>query len=204
MPYQPNTFYHIYNQGNNRQPIFFTEANYLYFLRKAKNYLTPYVDIVAYCLMPNHFHFLVYTKEQACHLSSSKKPKAEKWNEKETQDAYFQQALSAKIGLLVSSYTKAINRQEGRSGSLFRCKTKAKCFGDSDPIIQGTQGILPDSPFAYAWNCFHYIHRNPVEAGLVKIPEDWPFSSARYYLFEEEDLLCRSAIGKQFLLGNAA
>ena len=27
------------------------------------------------------------------------------------------------------------------------------------------------------WNCITYIHRNPVRAGLVKEPIDWPFSS---------------------------
>lgn len=60
--------YHIYNQGNNRQKIFFSRDNYLYFLEKVNKLLLPYVDVIAWCLMPNHFHFLVYVKEypQVC------------------------------------------------------------------------------------------------------------------------------------------
>jgi putative transposase len=31
------------------------------------------------------------------------------------------------------------------------------------------------------WEKLEYIHRNPVEAGLVKCPEEWKWSSCRYY-----------------------
>jgi REP element-mobilizing transposase RayT len=31
------------------------------------------------------------------------------------------------------------------------------------------------------YNAVRYIHENPVKAGLVENPEDWPFSSARYW-----------------------
>lgn len=46
--------YHIYNQGNNHRKIFFSQENYLFFLEKIKTYITPYADILAWCLMPNH------------------------------------------------------------------------------------------------------------------------------------------------------
>ena len=55
MKFEPHTIYHIFNQGNNRQPIFFQERNYYFFLEKMKTHLLPYGDIIAYCLMPNHF-----------------------------------------------------------------------------------------------------------------------------------------------------
>ena len=60
---QPGCFYHIYNRGNNRQNIFFEERNYLYFLRLFEKYLFNLVDVYAYCLMPNHFHFLIKIKD---------------------------------------------------------------------------------------------------------------------------------------------
>lgn len=34
----------------------------------------------------------------------------------------------------------------------------------------------------YDFYCFHYIHQNPVVAGLVNKPEDWEFSSYRDYI----------------------
>jgi putative transposase len=60
---EPNHIYHIYNQINNRQKIFFNRENYLYFLKKVKQHPLPYADILAWCLMPNHFHLLVAVRE---------------------------------------------------------------------------------------------------------------------------------------------
>ena len=31
----------------------------------------------------------------------------------------------------------------------------------------------------------NYIHNNPIKAGLALKPEDWPYSSARFYIREE-------------------
>jgi len=57
---EPNNLYHIYNQGNNRQQIFFEKENYYFFLRKMSTHLLPYADIIAWCLMPNHFHWMLW------------------------------------------------------------------------------------------------------------------------------------------------
>ena len=59
IPFMPNQYYHFYNRGNNRQPVFFERDNYLYFLRGIKKYLGEAVDILAYCLMPTHYHILL-------------------------------------------------------------------------------------------------------------------------------------------------
>lgn len=59
MHFETGDIYHIYNQGNNRQRIFFDRENYLFFLRKMREHLLPHVNILAYCLMPNHFHWMV-------------------------------------------------------------------------------------------------------------------------------------------------
>jgi putative transposase len=55
--------YHIFNQGNNREIIYFNDDNYLYFIKKIRQHIVPYADVLAYCLMPNHFHILIYLKE---------------------------------------------------------------------------------------------------------------------------------------------
>ncbi len=36
----------------------------------------------------------------------------------------------------------------------------------------------------HIWQAIEYIHMNPVEAGLCMRPEDWPWSSARYFTRE--------------------
>ena len=55
--------YHIFNQGNNRQIIFYRPENYHFFLKKIGSYILPFADILAWCLMPNHFHLMVYIKD---------------------------------------------------------------------------------------------------------------------------------------------
>jgi len=63
LPLLPNKFYHLINRGNNKQNIFYQHRNYAYFLSKYAEYMTPYLDTYAYCLLPNHFHLLVAVKD---------------------------------------------------------------------------------------------------------------------------------------------
>ena len=44
MHFTPNTIYHVYNQGNNRQTLFFNHDNYLYFLKKMRKEILPFAD----------------------------------------------------------------------------------------------------------------------------------------------------------------
>ena len=91
---QPGHYYHLYNRGNNRQTIFFERENYLYFLRKFRYFVAAKaVHVVAYCLMPNHYHFLIYLRDAS---------------------------LSAAMHRFTMSYTNAINRRYHRCGSLFQ------------------------------------------------------------------------------------
>ena len=52
-----NAFYHVFNRGSNKQPIFPKEIDYLFFIKKLKDLKSKYdYSLYAYCLMPNHFH----------------------------------------------------------------------------------------------------------------------------------------------------
>ncbi len=109
IPLQTENFYHIYNRGNNRQTIFFERDNYVYFLRLMKEHLiTNAVDIVAYCLMPNHYHFLVYLRDET---------------------------LSDAMKSLSLSYTKAINKRFNRSGVLFQGRFQSIHVAQTDYLI---------------------------------------------------------------------
>lgn len=96
--------YHIYNQGNNRQLIFFNRDNYLILLLKKMDVLKSYCDIFAYCLKPNHFHWLLKVKEYNTDNSNS--------GDVNPENPAKNHPLVRKITTLLSSYTQAINNQE--------------------------------------------------------------------------------------------
>lgn len=159
--------YHVYNQGNNRESIFFNRENYLYFIKKMKHHLTPHVEVLSWCLMPNHFHWLLQVKEDY--------PDPSKFS----KEARRVDPLNRNIGSLQGSYTQALNKKYERSGSLFRVRTKAKSLSD-----------ITNSSINYGVNCFFYIHQNPLKAGLVDKMEDWEFSSYRDYAGLRGGRLC--------------
>ena len=67
---QSDCFYHIYNRANGNELIFLKNENYRFFLQQYKKYILPIADTFCYCLMPNHFHFLVRIKSQEQLLST--------------------------------------------------------------------------------------------------------------------------------------
>ena len=109
-PFFPDIYYHFYNRGNNRQAIFFEQDNYLYFLGGIKKYLVPVVKIIAYCLMPTHYHILVKIKQTSEVLKTSEVSKQ----------------VSHAMQKFLISYTKAINKRFQRVGALFQGQFQAK------------------------------------------------------------------------------
>lgn len=57
--------HHVIQRGNYDQPVFETPADYLRYLELLKEYSVRYgLDIWAYCLMPNHVHFICVPKAE--------------------------------------------------------------------------------------------------------------------------------------------
>jgi putative transposase len=196
MNFQKNGIYHIYNQGNNRQLIFFKPENYLFFLSKIREFVMPYCDILCYCLMPNHFHLLVRVRETELPNSSVGVTIS---HPDTTTDAL--RSLNVSIGILLRSYTRAINNQERRTGALFREKTKAK-DGWEDASVSVThpdyEKHLRNWEY-YGLIAFNYIHQNPVKSGLVSRAEDWPYSSASDFAGLRNGTICNQVLANELL-----
>lgn len=193
MLFEKDHIYHVYNQGNNRQKIFFKKENYLFFLQKMRIHLLPYSDILAWCLMPNHFHWMFYVRETEIDTKKLALIDGVTWSHPvncpktypDNNSTNKTRILNDSISILLRSYTRAINKQEQRTGNLFREATKAECV--TKPIDTpsfystefGAHIIIPRHETEYPQLCFEYIHLNPVKAGLVENAEDWEFSSYR-------------------------
>ncbi len=163
--------YHIYNQGNNREAIFKTDKDYIEFLQLFRRFVFPHCKVLAYCLMPNHFHFEIYATENSASIK--------KIGNIETSE------LSNGFRLLQSSYAQSFNKRQNRSGSLFRQKAKAKGMSDGDSN--------------YGYIAFHYIHQNPIKAKLVSKLEDWPYSSFNDYAGFRNGNLCDQKLAWQLI-----
>jgi len=116
--FEAGQFYHIYNRGNNRENIFIEERNYDYFLKMIKKYVLPIADVYAYCLLKNHFHFLIRIKDRD-----------------ELPEKY-----KVKIHLPFSdffnAYAKSINKAYNRTGSLFQEHLQRNRVSDEKYLIQ--------------------------------------------------------------------
>ncbi len=108
--HQAGYYYHVYNRGCNRERLFVNDENYLFLLKRAKSYLSEYpLSVIAYCLMPNHYHFLCRPEED--------------------------DSLSRYIQRLFNSYTQAFNKQQGRSGTLFEGRYKSILVDTDEYVI---------------------------------------------------------------------
>jgi len=218
MKYSNNQIYHIYNQGNNKRKVFHSRENYEYFLFKLRGMITPFGDLVAYCLMPNHYHLLFFirskeiTKEEyynSVFIAESKRrkykfgskaiPVQKKVLTKSKSEETI--TINTALGQLQKSYTRAINNEKNWSGSLFRARLKAKDGQIHDFVSMEVENGKEKFDFSnrYAANCLRYIHHNPVEAGLVRRPEDYEWSSAKEYKGLRKGTLCNLEIGKALI-----
>lgn len=97
-PLVPGEFYHFFNRANSQaDKLFYQERNYSYFLKLWTNCMDKHFEVWSYCLIANHFHFLVRVRDNDSPCFAM-----ESWRR------------------LAISYTQAINKQENRRGSLFQ------------------------------------------------------------------------------------
>ena len=115
--------YHIYNRGNDKQLIFLEPENYRFFLKQILKYLpVSRVDLLAYCLMPNHYHLLI------------------RFN------GLFDFSQSMKNFTI--SFVKAMNSRYHKVGHLFQGEFKAKHVDSTEYLLQLSRYIHMNPVFA--------------------------------------------------------
>ncbi|MFC1627268.1 transposase [Patescibacteria group bacterium] len=138
--FKPNTYHHIFNRGGFQHKIFRKKADYetfidilKYYLRypklnslsklskikleKAKNKKTPKpYTLLTYCLMPNHFHLLLFQKESSPTLSN----------------------LLQKVSVTYSMY---FQHKYKHSGALFQGRFKSVKVFDDEQLLYLTKYI---------------------------------------------------------------
>jgi len=174
---RPDCYYHVYNRAVGDEKLFYTEKNYTYFLKKYSEHIPFIADTFAYCLMPNHFHFLIKIK--------SEKDVTETINEKSKNTQKNMDTglfISKQFSNLFNGYSQAINKQEMRNGTLFSRAFKRKQIDSLE----------------YMRNVLVYIHQNPVNHGFTDRASEWKFSSYNSIVSGKDLLLKRDEVVNWF------
>lgn len=132
---------HLVQRGNNREPCFFAESDYLAYLHWLERAADMYrVALHAYVLMPNHVHLLATPAVEG--------------------------GISRMMQYLGRHYVQHINRTYRRSGTLWERRFLASLV-DSECCLL---------------SIYRYIESNPVRAGMVALPEEYRWSSAKAHV----------------------
>lgn len=183
-------YYHIYNRGVNKQPIFFNRSDYTHQLDSLYYYLfskhrikyskfkelnsvakkqyllsiqknPKLVEIIAYCFMPNHFHLIL----KQC----------------------INNGISDYTRIWQNSFAKYINIKHDRVGPLFQGNFKAVHIKDNDQLLHLSR----------------YIHLNPLTSYIVKDEEaleSYKWSSFGDYLLPVDNSNRSSGINPKIVI----
>ncbi len=177
-PFLPGLYYHVYNRGNNGETVFRQERNYRYFLELYAFNLYQIAETFAYCLLPNHFHFLIRIRDlsdlpkkfqsisETTLFPSKRRPRS------------LNAMLGQQFATWCGTYAKAVNNSFNRTGSLFEKPVHRKIVSSD----------------AYFTNLTAYIHRNPQNHGLIDDFRLWPYSSYQTLLSEKPSRLERATL----------
>ncbi|HUT36557.1 MAG TPA: transposase [Planctomycetota bacterium] len=132
----PGIPHHVYQRGNNRQDVFFTDDDReLYLDLLAREAGRHGLQVLGYCLMTNHVHLIAV-------------PAAD-------------DSLAKAVGRTHVVYSQAINRLHGRVGHLWQGRFGSCALDERHLVV-----------------AMAYIERNPVRAGICRLPWTYRWSSA--------------------------
>lgn len=133
------SYYHVYVRGNNKQKLFIECYDYKYFLKLFDRYFSKdqvisktgvvypnflnEIEIIAYCLMSNHFHLMIYQNDV---------PYLEKF-----------------MRSIMTSYSKYYNLKYKRTGSVFESRYKASRI-DQESYLQHITRYIHLNPRGWA------------------------------------------------------
>ena len=144
--FEAGKFFHVYNRAVGNENLFFSDSNFYYFLNQYQKILSPFLETYAYCLIPNHFHFLI-----------------------RVLDVYENDELVSEAFRKFSiSFAQTVNFQQNRKGSLFMRPLKKKLINDDSYLTRimlyihqnpSNHGLVKDFS-RYKWSSYNSILSN--------------------------------------------
>ena len=174
IPLRPGSYYHIFNRDNSHDNIFYESEDDYHFLRLYEKYIRPIANTFAWCLLKNHFLFLVYIN-----ANSEIDTKSLKFSTVEKLKVV---NASKQFSHLFNAYSQAINKRHKRTGSLPEKNFERKWVKTDD----------------YFRKLIIYIHINPVHHGFCESIAKYPWSFYGSVLSEKPNKLHRNGIIELF------
>jgi len=149
----PNSYYHIFNRGSEKRTIFQNHRDYTKFIERIKESAKKYsVDVLCYCLMPNHYHLLLKQRS-------------------EISIATFMNAIQL-------GHAKYFNTKYERVGPLFQGRFKSKPVESESYLLQ-LSGYIHKNPIAELIDSGN--PKDSRNLGLQKL-RSYPYSSYQEYI----------------------
>ncbi len=130
---------HVIIRGNNREPIFYGNGDYAFYLKKLEKALTQYLcQLHAYVLMTNHVHLLITPLEE--------------------------NSLSKAMQSVGRVYVQQFNHLYKRSGTLWEGRYKATLIDSNQYLLSCQRYIelnpvraeMVTHPAEYPWSSYRY------------------------------------------------
>ena len=195
----PDIPYHVIHRGNNRQKIFFRDADYRYFLSLVKEAKKKHqCKIYSYVLMSNHIHFLLESFQHSENLAKF-------------------------IKLIAQKYAQYINKSHKRTGTLWEGRFKSSPVSKDNYLLACSRYIelnpirakMARDPKDYKWSSYRFkvgerenhalLDRDPLYIELGKDDAERQKEYEKWFkesVPREEWDIIRKAVNKGTVFGN--
>ncbi|MCP4123254.1 MAG: hypothetical protein GY751_15985 [Bacteroidetes bacterium] len=167
----PGNYYHIFNRAIGEELLYRDNSDYQCFLNRWKKFTQNFTEVYAYCLMPNHFHFLIHIKDNAFNKAVP-----------DGKDDVVCKHISKQFSNLFNSYARSYNFKYARKGKVFMLPFKRKTV---KRIRDFKKVVL-------------YIHKNPAHHGYTLDPLQWEFMSYREILNDKSEWIKTNSVLQWF------
>jgi putative transposase len=207
--FEENNIYHVFNRTNNKEKLFLNDDNRLFFLKQYAKYISPVANTFCWCLLPNHFHFLIQIKpeseivnalqQRVANLPKVGNPSSSDANLPKVGNPVYIPAYST-----LSKTEKAFLQKEKTLSELveFYFKSFFQSYSLSFNKVTNRKGNLFYKPFkrvivnkeSYFTAAIIYIHANPVKHKLVKDLTAYKWSSYQSLIADKFTLLSKQEV----------
>ena len=184
----PGAYYHVYNRTNNRELLFRDDADRRFFLKQYIQFVVPYVDTYAYCLLPDHFHLAICIKPAPVLLSLAEQTPeqfrtvAQQKILLQIEEPPFHPLVERQFTRMFTAYATHINLRYRRKGNLFYRPFK-RIAADNDDYL--------------TW-LLYYIHQNPRKHHIMHDFTQYVWSSYPALISAKPTNLARASVINMF------